>query len=119
MRPGQSSMQRESKKLLFDAKEAAERVVGFTAGKTIEDYESDLLLRSGVERQLEIAGEAMAQLMRLDEETALRVGAVQQIISFRNVLAHGYATMNNRLVWNVITEDLGALITEVTDLLAE
>jgi uncharacterized protein with HEPN domain len=40
-------------KLLADMKNAAERVGRFVAGKTFDDFVSDEMLRSAVERQFE------------------------------------------------------------------
>jgi uncharacterized protein with HEPN domain len=57
-------MRREAKKYLYDIQQAAELIAGFTAGKTLADYEGDAMLRSAAERQFEIAGEALAQLAR-------------------------------------------------------
>lgn len=39
-----------------------------TAGKTFKDYDGDIVLRSAVERQFEIIGEALACLARMDAE---------------------------------------------------
>ncbi len=52
---------------------ANEHIAAFAAGKTFADYEGDAMLRSAVERQFEIVGEALAQLSRLDEATAARI----------------------------------------------
>jgi len=43
---------------LLDMLMAARAVQSFVTGKTFADYEADLLLRSAVERQVEIIGEA-------------------------------------------------------------
>jgi uncharacterized protein with HEPN domain len=43
---------------LNDIVNAAEAISTFTLGRTENDYNHDLLLRSAVERQLEIIGEA-------------------------------------------------------------
>ena len=82
-------MLRETKKYLSDIQRAAELVRKFTEGKTGADYEEDIMLRSAVERQFEIIGEAMNQLARLDEETARRISNFQRIIAFRNILIRG------------------------------
>ncbi len=84
-------MQPRSAALLWDLVTAAKRIQSFIAGKTWEDYGSDLLLRSGVERQFEIAGEAMRVLRNLDPETAKRVPNIHKIVGMRNILIHGYA----------------------------
>lgn len=52
-------MHADAGKLLWDARQAGERIARFTRGKTFDDYLADELLRSAVERQLEIVGEAL------------------------------------------------------------
>ena len=91
-------MRLESRKYLDDMARAARSLRRFTANKTLADYEDDELLRSGVERPFEIIGEAMVQLARVDELTATRIEGFRRIIAFRNVLIHGYADIDHRLV---------------------
>jgi uncharacterized protein with HEPN domain len=82
-------MRIESKKYLYDIAQAAKLGLGFIAGKTFADYSADPMLRSAVERQLEIVGEALAQLARTDPATASQISEYQRIIAFRNILIHG------------------------------
>jgi uncharacterized protein with HEPN domain len=112
-------MQPRSAALLWDLATAARRIKGFVAGKSWDDYDADLLLRSGVERQFEIAGEAMSILRSADPETAARVPGAHKIVGMRNVLIHGYAEVNNLTVWRSATEDLHGLVTAVSALLDE
>ena len=55
--------------------------------------------RSAVERQLEIIGEALNNLRRLDADMAASIPEVHRIIGLRNVLAHGYAVVDDNVVW--------------------
>ena len=112
-------MQLESKKYLFDIKQAAGLLTDFTRGKTFADYQGDPLLKSAVERQFEIIGEALARLARLDPETASRISEYRRIIAFRNILIHGYAQIDERLVWGVLEARLPTLAQEVSSLLGE
>jgi uncharacterized protein with HEPN domain len=40
-------------------------------------------------------------------------------VSFRNILAHGYDSIDNRIVWGILEEDLGNLLEDVQRLIAE
>jgi uncharacterized protein with HEPN domain len=104
---------------LWDARRAAAFVVEFVAGRTWEAYASDPLLRSAVERQFEIVGEALNRLRRADETLAAQVPDLPRIVAFRNVLIHGYAAIDDRLVWEVATERAERLVAALDALLAE
>ena len=79
-------MRRNPKSLLWDAREAADLIASITAGKSFADFARDIVLRSAVERQFQIAGEAQAQLARLDAAAAARVPDLREIVGFRNLL---------------------------------
>jgi len=111
-------MRPESRKYLWDAREAAQRLQTFTAGQSLDDYLRSALLRSAVERQYEIIGEALRQLGRADPETAAMVPELSRIVAFRNILIHGYATVDDRLVWGLLESKLPTLATALDLLLA-
>ncbi len=110
-------MHADARKLLWDASSAAERVARFTKGKTFADYEVAELLRAAVERQFEIIGEAFTQLRRVDPEVAEAIPAISRIVAFRNVLIHGYASVDHRLVWGVVEAHLAPMRAAVDKLL--
>ena len=109
----------EIKKYLYDIKRACDLLGEFTAGKTFDDFESDPMLRAAVEREFEIIGEAVNRIASIDATAAKRISQYQRIIAFRNILIHGYADVDTRLVWGVIEANLPTLIEEVEGLLQE
>ena len=111
-------MEADSYKLLWDARRAAELVANFTGGKTFAEYQADQLLRSGVERQLAIVGEALNQLRQTDPATFNAIPEASRIVGFRNVLVHGYASVDNRIVWGIVQANLQSLLTALDSLLA-
>jgi uncharacterized protein with HEPN domain len=70
-----------------------------------------------VERQFEIIGEALNQLSRLDRELAARIPDLPRIVAFRNILIHGYAVVDDELVWQVLVERLPGLEAAIRELL--
>ncbi len=112
-------MQPRSAAFLWDLATAAKRIREFVEGKSWHDYSNDVLLRSGIERQFEIAGEALNKLRHVDPATADRVPNVHKIVGMRNVLIHGYAEVNDLTVWRAATENLDELMTVVEAILAE
>lgn len=109
----------EVRKYLFDIAQACEMLAQFTAGKTFADYADDPLLRSAVERQFEIIGEALRQALRLDPDLGTRISESQRIIAFRNRLIHAYASISDEVVWGIVESKLPALRSEVGGLLKE
>jgi uncharacterized protein with HEPN domain len=111
-------LKRDPKSLLWDAREAADLIAAITSGKTFTDFDRDIVLRSAVERQFEIVGEALAQLARVDAGIAQRVPDLREIIAFRNMLIHGYAVIDRARVWRVVEENLPRLRAALAELLA-
>ena len=112
-------MERDPRAHLADILEAARNVQEFTTGRDRDEYAADLILRSEVERQLEIVGEALRRLRREDPTSAARIPDAERIISLRHVLAHGYEMVDDDAVWAAITDDLPVLISRASTLLAE
>ncbi|MCA1706667.1 MAG: DUF86 domain-containing protein [Actinobacteria bacterium] len=110
-------MPRDPRAYLWDARRAVALVVEFVADRSWKDYEADALLRSAVERQFEIVGEALNQLARRAPDLALRVPDLPRIVAFRNVLIHGYAAIDDRIVWEAATERAGPLLGILDELL--
>lgn len=75
------------------------------------------MLRSAVERQFEIIGEAFAALRRMNPDLAASIPDLPCIVAFRNILVHSYATVDDSLIWGVVEGNLPGLLTLLARLL--
>jgi uncharacterized protein with HEPN domain len=110
-------MPHDPRKSLGDIRRAAEFLLQLTAGRTLDEYRSDEVLRSAIERKFEIIGEAINRLQKIDPVLAATIPQHRQIISFRNILIHGYDIIDDQVVWDIVQKDLQPLVQEVLKLL--
>jgi uncharacterized protein with HEPN domain len=111
-------MRRDPRTYLWDALRATELLAEFSSGKSFADYLVDAMLRSAVERQFEIIGEALNNLSKVDQKLAASIPDLPRIVAFRNILIHGYASVDDALVWQVLTEKRPQLERHIRQLLA-
>ena len=97
---------------LHDIVAAAGAIRSFITGRTFRDYRQDLMLRSAVERQFEILGEALSRALRADPGLGERLTASRGAIDFRNVVAHEYDALSPATVWDIARHELPALAAE-------
>lgn len=76
-------------------------------------------MRAAVEREPEIIGVALGQLARVDTGVASRISEHRRIIAFRTILIHGYAIVDDRLVWDIVESKLPLLRQKAEALLNE
>ena len=84
---------------------------------SLEQYSEDEKTRLAVERLFEIIGEALNRSYKVEPELVDSIPNYRQIISFRNILAHCYDTVEDRIVWGIIEESLPQLLSDLESLL--
>ena len=112
-------MRRDPRAFLWDVREAVGNIETYITGLDYETFATHSLIRSAVERQFEIIGEALNQLSKIAPELASQIPDLPRIVAFRNILIHGYATLDYHTVWRVIHESLPALRRVVDRMLHE
>ena len=98
---------------------ALRRVSKFLGNRTLNDYLADELCQSAVERQFEIAGGAFGQLRKIDAVLFGNIPDGDLVVAFRNVLAHGYATLDHRRVYEIASSRAGELFNILETLLSQ
>lgn len=83
-----------------------------------EGFEGDELLQGWFVRNLQIIGEA-ARMLPDDVRSLAPDIEWAQIIGMRNVLVHGYFTIDTEIVWAAASRDVMALKPRLARLLAQ
>lgn len=106
----------EAKKYLSDILIAINSIESYIDGKRLfAIYQQNKLLRRGVERELEIIGEAINYLLKLNEN--INLSNAKQIISLRNRIIHAYDSVDNAMIWDIVINRLPDLKIEIESLL--
>jgi uncharacterized protein with HEPN domain len=100
-------------KRLEDAIEACERVQGFLKNIPIDTFLGSELLRSAVERQLEIIGEALNAASKADKSLVYVIPDLPRIVGLRNRLIHGYDAVDAEIIWDVVKHNVPILVRQL------
>ena len=111
-------MQHNVKMYLSDILKSIESIYEYLGKeRDFNKYESNKLLRRAVERELEIIGEAVNRLLKLD--SSIVISDAKRIVSLRNWVIHAYDNVDNVIIWGIINKDLPLLEKQVKKLLVE
>jgi uncharacterized protein with HEPN domain len=103
-------MERNTNTYLYEIIQSCQNIKQFTADIDFSTYENNLLVKSAVERQFIIIGEALNRIKNLDQSMCNQIPQVERIIGFRNILVHGYDIVSDQLVWQIVQAHLSELI---------
>jgi len=103
---------------LWDMRDAAREVVTFMKDVKFAEFEKNKLLRSGVERQLLIIGEAANHISPQYRSKHPDV-AWPDLIALRNILAHKYGELLITRDWLAATKSVPELLKALAGLLSD
>lgn len=112
-------MQREPRAYLADILESCEAISTALSGMQIDDYRSNRLVRSSVEREFTIIGEAVLALSHKAPDIFESITNARRIVDFRNRLTHEYPSVDDELVWALAKIDLKVLQRECAALVSQ
>ena len=110
-------MDRKLKKYLSDILASIMEIESFMEDRPKEyaTFCNDLLFRRGVERNIEIMGEAMNQVLKLDSE--IPITAARKVVDTRNFVIHAYDSLKPDLLWGIVINHMPLLKTEIENIL--
>ncbi len=110
-------MPRDQRAYLADIVEACDAIQSATLNLDLQSYQENRLVRSSVEREFILIGEAVAALARMAPAVFEAITRARRIIDFRNQLTHEYPTVDDALVWAIIETDVPILRRESAELI--
>ncbi|GGJ90183.1 MULTISPECIES: HepT-like ribonuclease domain-containing protein [Parabacteroides] len=105
------------KKHLQDIITAIEEIESFFENqpKLFEEFNRDLRLRRAVERNVEIIGEAMNRILKVNSD--ITITNSRKIVDARNYIIHGYDSLSIDILWSIVVNHLPKLKQEAIALL--
>jgi len=110
-------MPRDARAYLSDIIESCDAIEAAVEGLDLEGYVESRLVRSSVEREFIIIGEAIVVLSRKSPDTYAAITKARRIVDFRNRLAHEYSTVDDEFVYAIANHDVSVLRDECQALL--
>lgn len=109
-------MQPEILKYLFDIKSSIDAIEDFTHRcKSFTEFDQNKLVKRGVERELEIIGEAVNRILKINP--SIQISNARRIVNLRNFVIHSYDNVDTVVIWGLLKKDLPLLNKEVSKLL--
>jgi uncharacterized protein with HEPN domain len=109
-------MQLEIQKYLYDIQMSIDSINEYLGEKRdFNNYQTNKLLRRGIERELEIIGEAANRILKLD--STVKIDNARKIVDLRNWVIHGYDKIDDVIIWGIISKQLPLLKLQVNELL--
>ena len=110
-------MPRSTAAYLADILDACAAVEGVLDGVDLQTYKKTRSIRSSVERELILIGEAVSVLGRRDPDVFQCISNARLIIGLRNILTHDYPAVDDETLYGVARSDLPVLQRECAELL--
>ena len=78
---------------------------------SFKDFQSDLKTKRAIERNLEIIGEAVSRILRVDPY--FNITNARKIVDTRNRIIHGYDTVSEEIIYAIVSQDIQLLKKEI------
>ena len=97
---------------LSDIKTSIDEIFEFLGDqRDFLEYRNDLKTKKAVERNLEIIGEAMNRILKIDPE--FQIQHAKKIIGTRNRIIHAYDAISDEVIWTIVVRELPMLKNQI------
>lgn len=78
-------------------------------GRQYEIFENDVIFRKFVERNIEILGEAMNRILKINSE----ITSARKIVDTRNYVIHAYDSLKPDILWAIVINHIPRLKADI------
>jgi len=111
-------MENQIRTWLADIKQAIEEINVFLPDKRdFFEFRNDLKTRRAIERNVEIIGEAVSRILKV--EPNIQIKNSRKNVDTRNRIIHGYDSVSEEIIWSIVVRDLPKPENEINDLLED
>jgi len=97
---------------LIDIQNAIDEIFDFLPQeRNYVTFQQDLKTRRAIERNIEIIGEAMNRILKVDNQ--FKISNARRIVDTRNRVSHGYDSVSESVIWAIVVKELPKLLKEV------
>lgn len=110
-------IEKEILKWLFDIKSAILEIDGYfnSFPRDFKQYQSNIVLKRAIERDLEIIGEAVSRILKQNPDFSIE--NAKRIIGLRDQIIHAYDNISDEDIWAVVSKHIPLLKAEVDKLI--
>lgn len=105
------------KKYLVDIHNSIEEIEIATSerGRRFDVFINDFVFRKFVERNIEIIGEAMNRILKIQPD--IKITSARKIVDTRNYVIHSYDSLLPEILWAIVINHLPLLKEEIESLM--
>ena len=109
-------MDERIKKYLTDIQKAIDEIEATVSekGRNFDVFVSDFVFRKFVERNIEIIGEAMNRILKI--EPNIKITSSRKIVDTRNYIIHSYDSLLPDILWSIVINHIPKLSAEIQSL---
>lgn len=109
-------MREETKVWLNDIRTAIVEINSFLPeSRNFLEFQKDLKTKRAIERNIEIIGEAMSRMLKVNPDIPLSDS--RKIVDTRNRIIHGYDSVSEDVLWLIVLKYLPVLEKEINEML--
>lgn len=86
-------------------------------GRNYDTFESDIVFRLFIERNIEIMGEAMGRILKIVPD--IKITKARKIVDTRNYVIHAYDSLKPDILWAIVINHIPLLKQEIDLLLSD